>query len=211
MKNIFTFLFAALISGVTFSQEDMAAVKVLDQFSALAKGASSVSIDFRILTNDIMENRKDTVDGKVVLLGDRYKLTLPESTVWFNGTDSWNYIPSVNEVTISRPEADGSSFFSKPSLLYTMYKEGYKPRLVEENASEYIIDLYPDDIKMDLVRIRLVISKPGLSLKIADYKTKNGVTMTMMVNEYSLKYKPEANFFVFDPSKYKGIEVIDMR
>lgn len=211
MKSILTVLFGVITSVIAFSQEDISAFKVLDQFSALAKGGSSVSIDFRIVTSDIIENRKDTIDGKLVLLGDKYKLTLPESTVWFNGTDSWNYIPSVNEVTISKPEAGETSFFSKPSLLYTMYKDGYKPRLVEESATEYTIDLYPDDIKMDLVRIRLVISKPGLSLKMADYKTKNGVTMTMMVKGYNLKYKPEANFFVFDPSKYKGIEVIDMR
>ncbi len=211
MKKIFTILFAVIISGTVFSQEDLAAIKVLDQFSALAKVAPSVSIEFTMMTADIQENRKDTVDGKVVIQGDKYRLTLPESTIWYNGIDSWNYMPTVNEVTISKPEPGENSFFSKPSLLYTMYKEGYKPRLIEEKASEYIIDLYPVDIKMDLVRIRLVISKPGLTLKMADYKTKNGVTLTMTVKDYNLKYKPDVSFFRFDPSKYKGIEVIDMR
>jgi len=211
MKKILTVLFAILITGIVFSQDDIAAIKVLDQFSAIAKGAPSVSIEFTMMTSDILENRKDTVEGKVIIQGDKYKLTLPESTIWFNGTDSWNYIPSVNEVTISKPEPGEDSFFAKPSLLYTMYRDGYKPRLIEESGSEYIIDLYPADLKMDLVRIRLVISKPGLALKMSDYKTKNGVTLTMKVKDYSLKYKPEVNFFVFDPSKYKGIEVIDMR
>ena len=193
------------------AQEGLAAVKVLDQFSAQAKSAPSVSIEFSLLTVDAIENRRDTIEGSLILSGNKYRLTLPESTTWFNGTDNWNYMPSVKEVTITRPESGDISFFSKPSLLYTMHREGYKPRLVEEKAAEYIIDLYPEDISTDMIRIRLIITKPALTLKSAEYKTRNGVTMTLKTIEYTLKFKPDSQFFIFDPSKVKGIEIIDMR
>lgn len=193
------------------SQEDLAAVKVLDQFSAKARAAPSVSMEFSLLTVDAIENRKDTLSGSLVLSDNKYKLTLPESTTWFNGTDSWNYMPSVKEVTITRPEEGDVSFFSKPSLLYTIHHEGYKPRMVEEKTSEYIIDLYPEEITTDMIRIRLVISKPALTLKSAEYKTKNGVSMTLTAKDYNLKFRPDDKFFLFDPSKIKGIEIIDMR
>jgi hypothetical protein len=120
-------------------------------------------------------------------------------------------MPSVKEVTITRPEKGDISFFSKPSLLYTMHREGYKPRMVEEKTAEYIIDLYPEEITTDMIRIRLVIAKPQLTLKSAEYKTKNGVSMTLTTKDYSLKFRPDNQFFVFDPSKIKGIEIIDMR
>jgi outer membrane lipoprotein carrier protein len=193
------------------SQEDPAAVKVLDQFSAQAKSAPSVSIEFSLLTSDAIENKRDTIEGSLVLSGNKYRLTLPESTTWFNGTDSWNYMPSVKEVTITRPEAGDNSFFSKPSLLYTMHREGYKARMVEEKMSEYVIDLYPDDIKSDMIRIRLIIAKPAMTLKSAEYKTRNGITMTLTAKQYTLKFKPDGQFFTFDPTKIKGIEIIDMR
>ena len=53
-----------------------------------------------------------------------------------------------------------------------MYKKGYKSRLVEEKQDSYTIDLYPVDIKNDIIRVRLVIEKPSLVLKSFDYKVK---------------------------------------
>jgi len=35
--------------------------------------------------------------------------------------------------------------------------------------------------------------------------------MTLNVTEYDLKVKPEPGMFVFQPEKFKGVEVIDMR
>jgi outer membrane lipoprotein carrier protein len=211
MRTIVTFFLSIFIFCTAYSQEDAAATKVLDLFALRAKEAPSVSMEFTIITFDAMENRRDTITGDLILSGNRYKLSLPESTTWFNGTDSWNHMPSVNEVTITTPEAGEVSFFSRPSLIYTIHRDGYKARMVEEKTAEYIIDLYPEDITTDMIRIRLSITKPALALKSAEYKTKNGVTMSMSVKNYTLKFKPEERYFIFDPAKYKGIEVIDMR
>jgi outer membrane lipoprotein carrier protein len=211
MRTTVTIILVLSLFPTLQSQVDPAAVKVLDQFSAQARAAPSVSMTFSLLTVDAIENRRDTIEGSLILSGNKYRLTLPESTTWFNGTDTWNYMPSVKEVTITRPEAGDNSFFSKPSLLYSMHREGYKPRMVEEKATEYIIDLYPEDISTDMIRIRLIIARPSLTLKSAEYKTRNGVTMTLKAKDYSLKLRPDGQFFVFDPSKIKGIEIIDMR
>jgi outer membrane lipoprotein carrier protein len=211
MKTIFILLLSVIFQASLLPQDDPAAIKVLDQFSTTAREAPSVSMGFTIITIDAIEHRRDTIEGSVVLSGNKYKLILPESTTWFNGTDSWNYMPSVKEVTITKPDPNEVSFFSKPSLLYTMHREGYKAKMVEEKASEYVVDLYPDDIKSDMVRIRLVISRPGMVLKSAEYKTRNGITMQMTTTDYTLKFRPDNSFFVFDSAKYKGVEVIDMR
>ena len=44
-------------------------------------------------------------------------------------------------------------------MIFSMYKKGYKSRLIEEKSDSYLIDLYPEDIKSDLVRVRLSIGK----------------------------------------------------
>ena len=154
MKKSLFIIIAAALSLVIQGQEDPAAYKALDRFASVAKTSPSVSISFVMITNDVMENRTDSIEGSVVIAGDKYRLTLPENTTWFNGTDSWNYMPSVNEVVISRPGDEELSFFSKPSLLFEMYKDDYRLRLVEESVTEQVIDLYPRDIKSDMIRIR---------------------------------------------------------
>ena len=62
-----------------------------------------------------------------------------------------------------------------------MYKNGYKCRLIEEKADSYIIDLYPEDIKSDLLRVRLSIGKSLLNLKTLEYKKRDGVIITLNV------------------------------
>ena len=92
-----------------------------------------------------------------------------------------------------------------------MYKKGYKSHLIEEKTDSYIIDLYPEDIKSELLRVRLTLGKTLLDLITLEYKRKDGVVMTLNVTEYNLKVKPEPGMFVFQPEKFKGVEVIDMR
>ena len=72
-----------------------------------------------------------------------------------------------------------------------MYKNGYKSRLIEERSDSYLIDLYPEDIKSDLIRVRLSIGKSLMDLKSLEYKKRDGVIITLAVKDYNLKTKPD--------------------
>lgn len=211
MKKIVFVIIASALNLVLYGQEDPEALKALDRFASVAKSAPSVSISFVMITSDVMENRTDSIEGGVIIAGDKYRLTLPENTTWFNGTDSWNYMPSVNEVVITRPENDDISFFSKPSLLFDMYKDDYRARLVEESSALQVIDLYPKDIRSDMIRIRLTITRKESELLAAEYRTRDGITVTLNVTDYNLRFRPDNRYFDFNPANYKGIEIIDMR
>lgn len=192
-------------------QSDPQAVKVLDSFSAKASGAPAVSIKFNLVTVDQIEQTTDTLKGSVIISGNRYRLDLPENIIFFNGQSSWSYLPDVKEVTITSPGKDDDSFMSRPSAIFTAYKTGYKNRLIEETSNNYIVDLYPEDVKSELIRIRLTIGKSLLDLKTLEYKRRDGITATLHVQEYDLKKKPAADTFTFQKDKHKDVEVIDMR
>jgi outer membrane lipoprotein-sorting protein len=192
-------------------QSDARAVSILDKFSAAATSAPSVSMKFLLVTVDQVENSKDTLAGSIILSKDRYRLDLPDNIIWFNGLTSWSYLPAEQEVTITNPDDEEDSFQSRPSMIFTMYKSGFKCRLLEEKNDSYTIDLYPDDVKNELVRVRLTITKPSLNLRNFEYKRKDGITHTLIVRDYNLLIVPEENAFTFSPSRYKGIEIIDMR
>jgi outer membrane lipoprotein carrier protein len=202
------FLFSTLILS---GQTDPEAIKVLDKFSATAFAAPSVSIKFSMVNVNLAENSRDTVRGTLLMLRDQYRLELPDNISWFNGNTSWNYLIKEKEVTITKPDRKDDSFFSKPSSIFTMYKKGYKTRLIEDNLKNWIIDLYPEDVKTDVMRIRLTIGKTLNDLVSAEYRKKDGVVINLLVSEYNLKNKPETGAFTFDLKKYKGVEVVDMR
>jgi outer membrane lipoprotein carrier protein len=210
-KKLLTIISAITIALTLHAQNDNEAISVLDKFSATATSAPSVSMNFLLVTLDQVENYTDTISGSVILSGNRYKLDLPDNIIWFNGKTSWSYLPAEKEVTIIEPDKDDDSFQSRPSSIFTVYKNGYKCRLLEETASSYLIDLYPNDTKNELIRMRLNIRKPSLDLNSFEYKRRDGITLTLIVKKYSLTKVPETGMFNFQPSKYKGVEVIDMR
>lgn len=211
MKKTGLVIVLLLAAVAAFSQKDPEAVKVLSEFSKRAADAPSVKIDFDILAYDVQEDQETELSGKAVIKGNSYMLTLPDNLIWADSRAVWNYMPEVNEVTITEPDPSDESFIAKPSLLFTMHEKGYKVRLLEQNAKEWTIDLYPEDITVNLVRIRLTIGKTQYDLRSADYRTKDGMTLTMTVSKYDLTFRPPAGYFTFNPADHKGVEVIDMR
>lgn len=211
MKKTGLVFVLALAAVAAFSQKDPEAVKVLSEFSRKAASAPSVKIDFDIVAYDAQEDQETELDGTAVIKGDSYMLTLPDNLIRTDGRAIWNYMPEVREVTVTEPDPSDESFMSKPSLLFTMHEKGYKVRLIEQNAGEWIIDLYPESLEVNIVRIRLRIGKSLHDLRSAEYRTKDGMTLTMTVSKYDLTFRPPAGYFTFNPADHKGVEVIDMR
>ncbi len=192
-------------------QSDPQAIKILDSFSSNALKAPSVSMSFTMIKTDLAEHTSDTLDGSIILSKDKYRLNLGDNIVWYDGVTNWNYLTAEKEVTVTKPDKKDHSFQNRPSEIFTMYKSDYKSRLIEEKQGEYIVDLYPQDIRSDLVRVRLTIKKPDLSLISLEYKRRDGLVITLRISDYSLKQKADPGTFVFHPDEYKGVEINDMR
>ena len=210
-KRLISFLAILLLALNVSGQNDPEAVKILDRFSSTALNAPSVSMNFDLITRDQAENRTDTLSASAVISNNSYRLELPDNIIWFNGEISWSYLPVEKEVTITRPGKDDESFQSRPASVFTMYKKGYKVRLLEDKGSSFIIDLYPENLKSDLIHVRLSINKTSLALNNLEYKQKDGVIRTILVKDYNLKRKTDSAFFTFPKDQFKGVEIIDMR
>jgi outer membrane lipoprotein-sorting protein len=212
MNRFFPFILIYIVlTAVCFGQSDPKAVNVLDKFSSSASSAPSVSMKFLLITVDQAANSIDTVAGSVIISKDSYRLDLPDNIVWFNSETSWSYLPAEQEVTITKPDKKDNSFQNRPSSIFTMYKKGYKCRMIEEKADSWVIDLYPEDVKSELIRVRLTIAKASLYLKSFEYKRKDGLISTLIIKDYSLKQVPDEGMFIYPAEKYKGADVIDMR
>jgi outer membrane lipoprotein-sorting protein len=211
MKQTGSVILLTILSVTVAAQKDPEAVRVLTEFSKKATAAPSVKIDFDITAYDAQEDEETEMSGTAVIKGDSYRLTLPDNIIWNDGKAVWNYTPEVKEVAVTAPDPSDESFIARPSLLFSMHEKGYKVRLLEQNASEWIIDLYPEDINTGLVRIRVAVGKSLYDLRSAEYRTKDGMTVTLTARKYDLSFRPPAGYFTFNAGDYKGVEVIDMR
>src|SRR5450759_491255 len=188
MRSISAILLLFLLFSLSSAgQNNPEVIKILDKFADNALKAPSVSIKFKLITTNQADNTVDTLAGSVILSKDKYKLDLPDNMIWFNGETSWSYLPAEKEVTITKADKKVNTFPNRPSQIFSMYKKGYKSRMIEEKSDSYIIDLYPEDIKSELLRVRLSIEKVRLNLISLEYKKRDGVIITMHVTEYDLK------------------------
>jgi outer membrane lipoprotein carrier protein len=194
-----------------FGQKDEQAIKILDKFADNALKAPSVSMKFKLINKNLTDNTVDTLEGSVILSKDKYKLDMPDNIIWFDGETSWSYLPAEQEVTITKANKKDNSFQSRPSMIFSMYKKDYKSRLIEEKSDSYIIDLYPEDIKNEILRVRLTIGKSLFDLISLEYKRRDGVIATLLVEDYNLKTQPDPGTFSFQKEKFKGVEINDMR
>ena len=208
---IVTLLLLFVLTHVVNGQDDLNAIKILNSFANKALKAPSITMKFNLVTTSQTDNSVDTLSGSVIISKDKYRLDLPDNIIWFNGETSWSYLQAEKEVTITKADKKDNTFQSRPSLIFSAYKKGYKNRLIDEKTDSYIIDMYPEDIKSELIRIRLTIGKSLLNLTSLEYKKKDGTIITLNVTGYDLKAKPESDTFVYQPANFKDVEIIDMR
>ncbi len=199
-----------MFTSSLIAQDDPAAISILDKFSERALKASSVTMKFVLLIDDSIEESHMESQGEIAIMNNRYKLTIPENIIWFDGEAIYTLVPDVEEVTITEPDPNDEDFLSSPSLLFTMYRDGYKVRMVGESPEGSIIDLYPEELTADFSRIRLHISKAHDLLE-AEYARKDGITMILRVSDFDISKKYKNAFFLFDSKKYGDVDIIDMR
>ncbi|MDZ7635256.1 MAG: outer membrane lipoprotein carrier protein LolA [Bacteroidales bacterium] len=151
---------------------------MLEEFSRKATSAPSVKIDFTVDALDTREDDITTVSGSAVISGDSYRVTTDDNIIWADGKAVWNYLTDVNEVTITEPDPAEGSFHGQTIPAFLLYEEGYKVSLLEAECQGVGHRPLPGRSNVSLVRIRLKIGKTLHDLRSAEYRTKDGMTVT---------------------------------
>lgn len=207
------FILVALMVNIGWAQKDPKALEILDAMSAKYQDIEAFKAKLVYKLENSAEKLNETFRGEITVMGEKYRLKIGEQEIINNGTTIWTYLREVNEVNIDNyyPEDDPMA----PSKIYTIYQEGYKYSFVEQNKQKgrvvEIVDLEPDNKDEPFFKIRLTIDKEDNTL--VNYKVfdKNGNRYLWSVSDFEPNLELTASHFEFDPSKYKGVEVIDLR
>jgi outer membrane lipoprotein-sorting protein len=220
MKSLL-FIFNLLVSATwVWSQEvqitqDPEAKVILDRVAEKARALKSIQADFELVIEDRVEKRKSSSAGNVLIKQSKYKVTNEGSIIYFNGITMWTYMPANNEVTITEPDNQGDDFMSNPASIFSLYNQGFKYRYVRETTIKGIrfheIDLFPKDLNQPYSRIKIFIGVKTEMPEIINTIGKNGVDYNIMLKNYSLDQEINDATFIFDPAKFKKVEVVDLR
>ena len=196
-------------------QQDPEAKKILDSVSLKTKEYSTIQADFELVIENRPENHKTNSKGIIKIKGNKYYMESMGTKVYFDGKTLWTYMEDINEVTISEPDETSDDFVENPALILDFYNRDFKYRLVGETRLEsgwmYEIDLFPKNLDQPYSRFKVFITRDTKELYMVKAVGKDGIDYTAYIRNAKYNQPLSDDIFSFDPAKYKGIEVVDLR
>jgi outer membrane lipoprotein-sorting protein len=206
----------SMVAWVGYAQQDVKAKEILEKVTKTTQSLASLDAKFTFEMNNKAQNIKDKSQGSIILKNKKYKLDIPQMglKVTCDGKTIWSYMVNSNEVTISNLD-EVTDELMDPSKIFTIYERGFNYKFLNEGVDAgvpvYNIELIPQKPSGDIQKIKLMIDKQKMLIHGAVMNGKEGNTVVIAVNQYKTDGVYNDADFVFDPKKYKGIEVVDMR
>ena len=211
-KSIFIFL-GILAGSSVMAQYDPKALEILEAMSKRYKAITSFEANLTTTLINESAGVKDELKGKVTVKGDKYRLELAEQHVYNNGTTVWTYLPESKEVNVDNfdPKSDDLN----PSKIFEMYKKGFKYLLVGEKTEGGVacdeIDLVPEKKDAQYFKVKMLIAKKDKSVQSWTMFDRSGNKNRFAIAKFTPNVKVDDAFFTFDPKKFPGVTVVDLR
>jgi outer membrane lipoprotein carrier protein len=221
MKQLFTLLsLVSLTLGVQAqvgknpTKNDPDAKKILDAVSSNFKSLNAPQATFTYNVENAQGKVLSSKKGVVTMKGNRYKVNLDGMEIYSDGKTTWNFDKSANEVTVDNVNSSGSAM--TPQKLFTNFYDRdfyYKLNGVKKEGGKSLqeVELTPTDKTRPFHKIYVLIDKSTNRIYSAKFLEKTGERYSYVVN--SLKASPSISdsYFIFDKSRYPGVEVVNLR
>jgi outer membrane lipoprotein carrier protein len=209
-------VFAALlmfVGTISYSQYDPKALEILEAMSKKYKAITAFEANLTSGMTNETEGVNEEFKGKITVKGDKFRLLLDDQEIINNGTTVWTYLPSAKEVNIDN--FDPGSDDVNPTKIFEMYKKGFKYLYLADKTEGGVvceeIDLVPEKKDPQYFKIKMMIVKKDKSIQSWTMFDKAGNRYKYTITKFVPNIKVDDAFFTFDPKKYPGIEIIDLR
>jgi len=215
MKKLYLFSLLSVISFFAVGQaSDPDAKAILDGVSAKFKTFSTVQASFAYKVENAAGKALSTKTGTLMLKGTKYKVLFSGQEIFCNGTTIWNYDKAANEVTISK--LDASSGMITPQKLFTdFYNKDFRYILNGEKTVSgkkiQEIEMTPLDKSKPFHKVYVMVDKATKTIYSTKVLENAGNRYSYTVSTMKTNAVMADNLFVFDKTKYPGVEEVDLR
>jgi len=213
MKNkiISGLILTLSFTNLSGQDKDATSEKLLNDLSRKTKSYTSVKADFTYSLENSKAGVSEQKKGTLVLSGDKYSMSAAGQVVICDGKTIWTYLKESNEVQINA--VDNSDDALTPNKLLSSYTTNYKSKMTKlknQPAGTESVELTPNKPK-NFTKAILTIEKAKLQIHSFSIYEKNGNVFTYKISNFQTNVPVTAADFTFDPKKYPGVEINDMR
>lgn len=199
----------------SMGQSDPEAKKILDAVSAKFKTYKGVKAVFSFSNEDNKGKVLGVKKGTLLMKGNKYRVTLTGGQdIFCDGVNIWTYDKAVNEVTVSKfdptantitPQKLFTNFYDKDFLYKLNGDKTQGGKMVQE------IELTPYDKSKPFFKVYVLVDKAAKTIYSTKVMEKSGNNYIYTVSSLNGNAPVTDNMFVFDKTKYPGVEVVDLR
>lgn len=176
---------------------------VLRKAAAAMKDAPSVEASFSVSTGSRGSS------GEILIAGNRFALTTPELSTWFDGKTQWAYSPSAEEVNISEPTPEELQQINPFAILSAMQNR-FTPRRLKAAAGYDKIELIPKG-KSEYAKIVAVFNATTHFPREIIITSADRSVTTIKIASIKKGGKTPDSRFKFNPAHFRGVEIVDLR
>ena len=214
MRSIIISLSILLLSVASFAQSSSESKAILDKASQLFEQSEGVKLSFVLSPDNSEGGTFEPQEGVAFIRKNKFKLDMPYSTTWFDGTTQWVLLKDANEVNISNPTAEELISISPLGLL-NMYKTDYilkNPITSTFNGKTTTeIELKPINKWQDFESLVIAIDKSNNTIVMIRFTTNDGSKHELTISNYNSNNKYTNDLFQFNKNNHPGVEIIDLR
>jgi outer membrane lipoprotein-sorting protein len=207
MKKSIALLSGMIITGAGLIAQDQAG-SILDKVSKELQSHEIIQADFSFSLENKEFDIFDSYDGSLLMQADKYRLSIMGMLVISNGDMMWVYTEEFNEVNIMDP--DESEFFN-PQSIFNIYKEDFKLEYLGKADGMENIKLVPLEDNSNYSHLLLKTDATTFRIREVRYEGLDGNNYIIKIKDFLTDVKVDDSFFIFDKSKYPGVEIFDLR
>lgn len=217
MKKIL-YITAFILAGMSFNvkaQSEAKAKGILAEVSRKYRSYDVIKTEFNFTLNNPQSKLNETRSGTLYVRSraNKYKVIFKDQELISDGKNQWTYLKEDKEVQLS--EVNNASDALNPAKIFTIYEKGFKSLFTHDSKANgriyHHIELTPIAAKTSFFKIKLKVDKVNKQIVNAIIYDKNGSHYTYIIKTFSPKVKVPESIFAFDPKKYPGVELVDLR
>ncbi len=208
----YLFIAALFITSTLFAQSDQKSEQILNGMSSEIKKMSSFYIEFSVNIKNPATGEDSNQKGFGYVKGNKYYASLGQNILVSNAVKNWTIVKEEKVTYQSDVDLDSDESMN-PKKLMTIWEEGFKSKYDQETTINgkkvHQISLFPiNPSEVNYHTIILFIEVGNNDLQKAIMKTKDGSTMSYMINIFEKNKAVADNKFVYNPQSYPGYQLI---
>ncbi len=205
MKKILNLLLLLCIALAGAAQKQLNAEQVLSRTAGKLYEAPAVNVKFRATAGDT------AVDGDMTICREKFKMLTADYTVWYNGTQMWNYYKKNSEAYLSVPTLE-ELLEINPFIIVSHYKNNYAAKVISHQGGKYTLQIEPINRTSQIKQATLVINSADWLPASVSVTFANEAQAKISILSATIGTSvPPVSTFSYSAKDYPTVELIDLR